>query len=169
MWEILRGKWVASEEIPCQIGPSTALTYDVQNSKYDKLVPVEPSSSVKLIFTFVRRPSFTSVFVGNIRRLGIRLQMNHLSPECSGYAPLPKCSFAMYNRIFLYMTFCSSSIISKKASLARSTLMRPNPTNTVRFSSGFLVEIVLAICDEYRCPMVSRCSPPPPIMVFGVR
>jgi hypothetical protein len=67
------------------------------------------------------------------------------------------------------MTFCKSSNISKNASLSISTFCNPNPTTTVLLSSGFLVAMKVAICDAYRCPKVSRCSPPPPMRVFGLR
>jgi len=67
------------------------------------------------------------------------------------------------------ITFWSSSIISKNASRSISIFCSPSPTSTVLVSSGFRVDIKVAIWLEYKCPRVSLCSPPAPIIVFGLR
>lgn len=67
------------------------------------------------------------------------------------------------------MTFWINSSISKKASLSMSIFGSPKPTTTVLVSSGSLVAIKLAIWLAYKCPRVSRWSPPAPRRVFGVK
>lgn len=68
-----------------------------------------------------------------------------------------------------HMIFCISSNKSKNASRSISTFCSPRPTTTVLVSSGFLVAITLAIWLAYKWPIVSRCSPPAPRSVLGVK
>lgn len=66
-------------------------------------------------------------------------------------------------------TCWTSSTTSKNASLGMSTFRRPRPRTSVLRSSGFRNVSWLAIWAARSCPSVSRCSPPPPSSVLGVR